>query len=238
MTNFQVEQIAKELLNDFSSYVSDELKNSSMLEKLKYLINQFNIYLDPVVSYTTRAKRDNETEGVEHYFISKEIAKDKLSKEQIIAYTKIGEIEYFASVEALYGSNIYIIDPNGVKYLKENNPKLEVVSIYISIPYEIREERCSTRSDYETAFKKRYESENEQFLEFEQNARYDYLIENIDLATSVYQFLQIIFKHRIMFDPEYDTNTLFLVIGRTGSGKDTVIKEANEIINFIKEYTL
>ena len=61
---------------------------------------------------------------------------------------------------------------------------------------------------------------------------------NIDLATSVYQFLQIIFKHRIMFDPEYDTNTLFLVIGRTGSGKDTVIKEANEIINFIKEYTL
>lgn len=205
-----------------NNFINPEQK---LKQEFRNLIKNRNIYLQDIVSYATRPMRDGETDGVEHYFITPEIAKEKLEKESILAYTKIGEFEYFATVEALRGSNLYIIDPEGIRYLKEKNPNLNIKTIYISIPDSIREERCKTRSDYETSYLKRYNSENDQFTKFEQEEKWDLKIENIDLLPAVYKFVSYVIECM------YYDRPLFLVTARTGSGKDTLIREAKRIIN-------
>lgn len=229
ITVCELEKMAHDLVFNFQSFIPEHLRHCSDFIKCQYLIKTFNIYLNPVVSYTTRPKRDNETDGVEHYFISKEAADAKLSKENLLAYTKIGDIEYFATTESLNGSNIYIIDPNGVKFLKEHNPYADIYVIYISTPDEIRKERCKNRSDFATSFQKRIESENEQFTEFEKSKQWNLNIWNeYSIFSSVTLLLVNIFKLKIMTDK--NKNTLFLVVGRSGSGKDTIITEA---INYL-----
>lgn len=81
-------------------------------------INKLGGKAKAVCSYTTRPKRENETEAVDHYFVTKEEF-DKIKKENeqnVLAYTKIGEhgYEYMALINELDTSNIYIINPNGM----------------------------------------------------------------------------------------------------------------------------
>lgn len=189
-------------------------------------IKEYNVYAKEVVSYTTREKREGEIDGREHYFITKERAKEILESSDILAYTKIGEYEYFTTKQQLKDSNIYIIDPKGIEYLKESNPDLNIKVIYISIPDNIREERCKNRSDYDTAYKKRYESENEQFTKFEESKSWDINIINTDIITSLSQFIEY-----IIYEMNSRVQPLFLIVARTGSGKDTLLNEAKRLIN-------
>lgn len=50
-----------------------------------------------VVSHTTRPIRKKETNGVEHWFDTKEEFQNVLDNQTAIAYTKIGEYEYCAT---------------------------------------------------------------------------------------------------------------------------------------------
>lgn len=61
-------------------------KTSSGKDSVAKIANKlFN--LNMVVSYTTRPKRSYETDGVEHYFISKERMKEIKENDTMIAYT-------------------------------------------------------------------------------------------------------------------------------------------------------
>lgn len=132
-----------------------------------------------VVSYTTRPKRKNEIDGVEHWFVSKEEFKNIIENQTVIAYTKIGEYEYCAILEDIQDNCIYVIDPNGINYLKEKfENEVNIVVIYIHCAKELRKERASIRSDYMTAWKQRNKDEDRQFTEFEMNREWDYLINN------------------------------------------------------------
>ena len=233
------ENIMVEVISKLDSVTFDGLFDVSNKEEFKEkiysefkrLIVENNIHIKEVISYTTRLMRDGETDGVEHYFITSDEAQTKLKEETVLAYTKIGEYEYFATKEKLKDSNFYIIDPRGIKYLKENDFGLNLKTIYISIPDHVREERCKSRSDYETAYKKRCESENEQFTEFEQSMQWDCYIENIDFEISIFKFILFIVEN---FRNE-SKDTLFLIVGRTGSGKDLLIKEAKKMINGVED---
>ena len=46
-----------------------------------------------VVSYTSRPKRDNETDGVEHHFVDSDTIKDIMTNrpDDVVAYTKISQ---------------------------------------------------------------------------------------------------------------------------------------------------
>lgn len=145
-----------------------------------------NYEIRPVCSYADRPKRENETEGVEHYFISTEEF-NKLKKEReddILAYTHIkkksGEgYQYMALNDELEKSHIYIIDPQGLQFLKDKYSKtVDIISVYIYASLETRLSRASNRSDFNTEFKKRVEAEKEQFDEFRNNHLYDYKIDN------------------------------------------------------------
>lgn len=65
-----------------------------------------------VVSHTTRPKRLPEEQG--HYFVSQEEF-DRL-RDELVAYTKFCGYEYGASQKVVDESDLYVIDPEGVRY--------------------------------------------------------------------------------------------------------------------------
>ena len=132
-----------------------------------------------VVSHTTRPKRDNETNGVEHWFDSKEEFDDLMQNNTVIAYTKIGEYEYCALLEDIGDNAIYIIDPHGIEYLKQNfKNQINLKIIYMYCDEYIRRARASTRSDFKTKWEQRNKDEDAQFTEFEANRKWNLLIDN------------------------------------------------------------
>ena len=137
--------------------------------------------LKKLKSYTTRPPRQNEEDT--HIFISpKDVQK---YRDDIIAYTKIGEFEYFATKSQLKDINFYIIDPKGVQDL-EKIPNLKeefsFIKLLIYLPEKERKKRIALRGDSEEAFLKRQEGEKQQFDNFElQTDLFDYAICNMDL---------------------------------------------------------
>lgn len=138
-------------------------------------------------SYATRPRRPGETN--EHIFITPEEVEQY--KNDFVAYTKIGDYEYFSTKQQLLESDFYIIDPNGVAFLKEkikNIPDIQLHIIYITASYEVRKQRAlSKRLDNKMVFEKRCIAEEEQFINFECDRGWHKRIENNDFDTSLYQ---------------------------------------------------
>ena len=137
------------------------------------------LYYPLVVSHTTRQKRKKETNGVEHWFNTKEEFQNVLDNQTVIAYTKIGEYEYCATLDDIQDNCIYVIDPNGIKHLREHfGNEINLVVVYVYCDKEIRQARASERSDYMSAWHKRNKDEDRQFTEFEMNRDWDTIIDN------------------------------------------------------------
>lgn len=156
-----------------------------------------------VLSYTTRPMRVGE--GATHRFIDADSV-DKY-RDEIVAYTKIGEYEYFATKSQLKEADFYIIDYEGVKYMNSLNldmSDIRFITIFINTPRKIREERVlNTRKDNITTFYKRCFNEDIQFKEMLIKGDFDYSILNIDFNKS-YE----IFKHIVQTEKETDNAAL------------------------------
>ena len=137
-----------------------------------------------VLSYATRPRRVGE--GDTHIFIPPSEVSGFTN--DIIAYTKIGTIEYFATKQQLLTSDIYIIDYEGIKSLKKNikhEDNIRFVTIYVYANQTECYERAMTRKDNIEVYKNRVNSEYNQFKELENNFDFDYCIHNIDLKKTV-----------------------------------------------------
>ena len=121
-----------------------------------------------VKSYSTRPPRTPDEDT--HIFISNEEAADY--KDKMVAYTKIGDYEYFATDEQVQAADIYIIDPNGIEELTKNMPDTEFQIVYVRADDDINRrinavKRAENKIKEEEIFKKRNEAEDEQFTNFE-----------------------------------------------------------------------
>ena len=67
-------------------------------------------------SYTTRDRRNGE--GETHRFIDEDFYNRIKLSDQIAAYTFINGSHYFSTIDQLYESDYYIIDPIGLQSLK------------------------------------------------------------------------------------------------------------------------
>jgi len=93
----------------------------------EYIKKQYNINM--VQSLTDRKPRYKGENG--HTFISHK-AFDNINKDDMIAYTKFGDNRYCCRHQDLVQNNTYIIDPTGLKYLKETYCGLyDITSVYI-----------------------------------------------------------------------------------------------------------
>lgn len=148
-------------------------------------------------SYATRPMRKDDPKDVEsHIFIKPKEVKQYKSK--ILAYTKIGKFEYFSTIDQLKESDFYIIDPNGIDFIKKQNiDGIRMCIIYIYVPEKIRQARALYRrkDDIET-FKERNSKEQKQFDLFEKEKCWDYIITNINLKKTICQLKTIVQRER------------------------------------------
>ena len=155
---------------------------------VEYTLKEFKLDLRPVVSYTDRPIRQGEQNGKEHVFLSKEEMTEFLNsnKKDIAAYTQIGETgyRYCAMTSVIDRSDIYIIDPNGLKEFKERTgDRYNIVSIYIDCPLKERRKRTEGRSDAASKFEARVAAESDQFAKFREEHGYDHVIDNGSIST-------------------------------------------------------
>lgn len=99
-----------------------------------------------IVSYTTRPMRDGETNGKEHWFVSPD---QKPDENQMIAYTKFGDYEYWATRQQIQSICTYVIDEKGIEYLlKRLSSNTVLFTLYLDRSLEDRidsgvdKERC------------------------------------------------------------------------------------------------
>lgn len=155
------------------------LTNSGKDSVAKYINEVYNIPM--VVSYTTRPKRDYETDGKEHWFVDKAKMTELMKRDDVIAYTKnkTTEIEYCAVGGLKPNENlVYIINPEGIYWFENNGGKAEMYSIYIDADETDIYNRGINRGDDKQVLTTRLTSERAEFIEFRDKGHYDYIIHN------------------------------------------------------------
>jgi guanylate kinase len=151
-----------------------------------------------IPSYTDRPMRPTETQGVEHTFVSKDEFDELMKRDDIFAYTQIGETgyRYCTTVEMLKKIKsktlFYIIDPKGYWYCKSKFCDDFIMKvIYVSAREDFRRARANIRNGDEDAWKKRNEDENSQFEDFERRRAWDHLVyNNSDIEHAKGKFLR------------------------------------------------
>lgn len=146
-------------------------------------------------SYTTRKQRESELLQSDHIFINEDEFRTYLH--DIVAYTEINDNKYFSTKQQLFDSDIYVIDYEGIKYLKEQHLQdLNLIVIYIYCEPDIRRERYLARDNTDIhMFNERNQSEFIQFCEMERFEDYQYIIDNTDdMQESINQLIKIIRK--------------------------------------------
>ena len=148
-----------------------------------------------VKSYTTRDRRPGE--GADSHVFIKPVEIDQF-KGRMAAYTKIGEVEYFATVEQVLEGDFYVIDPNGLDDFRErwdfNKFPMSIVVIYITVPKMTQLSRLLGRGDNAEKSNSRMLAENNQFGEFETKQRMDYTVVNSDLEQAVLGLQKIVLQ--------------------------------------------
>lgn len=144
--------------------------------------------LNVVKSYATRKPRPEELqkglENCDHIFVSDE-EYDKL--ENITAETEINGARYCTTQEILNNSDIYVIDPKGIKDLKERcGNRYKLLQFYIYADADKRAARFVARGESKVKFEAREQSEDEQFNDYENSHGWDIIIyNNWDIDTAV-----------------------------------------------------
>lgn len=217
-------EVMKKVLKNFVE-CNEVVFNIEVVERYEKLVRESGIKLKNVCSYTTREKREHETDGVEHWFIDMPTANKLINEETILAYTKIGPYQYFATRETAMKNkeNIYLIDPKGVEWMRKNNIDMDIAEINIRVTEEVRAERCKERSDFATSFADRCKAEDDQFTAYEEAAGADLIIYNNNFEDALAEIISFIIKNNKV--------DMYLVIGRTGVGKDSLMEAAKEMIN-------
>lgn len=141
-----------------------------------------------IVSYTTRPRRTNE--GDTHIFVDDSVYEQM--KDNLAAYTDINGFRYWTTIEQIYDNDIYIIDPNGLETLENLGLEdIDICSIYINVPLEVRLERALYRGDSLEDFFSRNKSEMRQFIQMKAAGGFDYAISNLneDKAYAVLKYI-------------------------------------------------
>lgn len=131
-----------------------------------------------VVSYTTRPRRIGETQNCDHKFVSSDVVSEY--KPLMVAYTKIGDYEYWATVDDVKQAFFYIIDPNGIVSLIKRCQKLGYQTdfdiVYVEVPDRMRLARLRARGDSDITIWNRLVAERAQFDTFRSQSEIPYQV--------------------------------------------------------------
>lgn len=139
--------------------------------------------LKELCSYTTRSKRsesdnDHIFVDIEEYFRAKENGEIAIDGEVAGNY-------YYSTIDQLYSADLYTINPEALnRLLTMDLPNIRFVTVYISCPDKIREERVAKRGDDKHKYRVRDFAERQEFRKFVAEEKWDYSISNLDFPKS------------------------------------------------------
>lgn len=168
--------------------------------------------LKPVVTYTTRPMRQNETDGVEYYFINEDKLKayeveDKVI-EQRVYHTVFGDWYYCTvddgQIKLDQDNYLLIVTLEAYNSLKTYFGEENVVPLYVALEDGMRLERAMQREKREVnpnynEVCRRFLADNEDFSEeklIDSGVKKQYI--NIDLEKCISQITEDILRYKIM----------------------------------------
>lgn len=164
---------------------------STLLKRL--LKDLDNVYFS--LSSTTRAKRENETDGVNYHFISKDEFKKGIKNNEFLEWAKVHGNFYGTSISpvlnALSESKIVVfdIDVQGFKIAKKQFSDV-ITSVFVSTPS--KKELKKRLKDRNTESKESLEERIKNAItEMKQIHKYDYYITNDNIEKAYKQLLCI-----------------------------------------------
>ncbi|MWV44890.1 AAA family ATPase [Paenibacillus sp. HJL G12] len=136
-------------------------------------------------SYTTRSPRSENEWG--HTFCSYEEYEKFKENDDIAAYTYFDGNHYFSTKKQLNETDIYVIDPDGITYLKENVKDIEFVTIYLKVDKKARMKRMFVRGDDVDQMLSRINGDGLKF----RKKRFDYQVINyeFDKAVNIIEYI-------------------------------------------------
>lgn len=130
-------------------------------------------------SYTTRELR---YEGEDtHIFVTEEDFIHHQEVNDIVAYTLFNGNHYWATRAQLYYNDVYVIDPDGIDYLKQHVDSIRFITIYIDTPLHRRIWRMWRRGDGIKNIIERIRNDKVKFNQVD----WDYKIKNVDYAETL-----------------------------------------------------
>lgn len=147
------------------------------------------------ISCTTRKKREGEKEGVDYFYLSKEVFEQGIKNDEFLEWAEFSDNYYGTQKEFVQNclsenkSLILEIDTQGALQVKTKMPKAILIFIeppsYLDLEFRLR----NRKTESEEAINKRLE-----FVKFEmENARmFDYKIVNDKIETAVEELEKII----------------------------------------------
>ncbi|MCR5309659.1 MAG: guanylate kinase [Bacilli bacterium] len=166
----------------------------------KYICSKKTVDFEYSISMTTRAPRDNEKDGVEYYFVSKEEFLKRIEEDKFLEHAEfVGN--YYGTpkdkVEELRneGKNVLLeIEINGATQVLEKTKDDDGVISFFLVPPSLKklEERIRARkSEPEEVIKLRLEKGRKEM----ENAKfYDYTIKNDRVANAGNKIIEILKK--------------------------------------------
>lgn len=160
-------------------------------------------------SFTSRAMREGEEEGVQYHFISKEEFEDKIRKGDFYEYD-LHHGNYYGTSRELMSNKIKEgkiivkdIEVNGVEnLLKLLKDEVKIVTIFLRVPKEQLQKRLENRID-KPSLKEIQLRLNRFDYEESKIGMYDYIIKNNDLEKTVQIIMTIINYEYNLKNPEF-----------------------------------
>jgi len=118
------------------------------------------------ISYTTRPPRDEETDGKDYYFISKELFEEMISDDVWYEWVMFNGWYYGTTNEQMEKTRqVFIMTPHGLSHLSEKD-RNESLVVYLDIDEEIRKVRMYERGGNDDSVDRRLQADILDFLGF------------------------------------------------------------------------
>lgn len=153
-------------------------KDTIMKEILKRYPNSFK----PIVSYTTRPRREHETEGIDYHFISKQEMANKIVNNEMLEVSEFNGWFYGTAIDSLSDDyiNIGVYNLDGLEYLCQNEKDTDNLIFYIDASDKTRLIRSLNREENPDVGEiiRRYGTDKEDFSSFDVSEYKGYKLQN------------------------------------------------------------
>ena len=159
------------------------------------LLKEKNLNLSFSVSATSRAPRNNEVDGLNYFFLSKDEFIKRIENKEFIEWEEVYENTYYGTlISELENSSqknlIFDIDVVGGLNIKKKFPK-QTITIFIKPPSinELETRLINRNLDSDSSIKTRINKAKDEILLAD---KFDYIVENNILETSYSKVLELV----------------------------------------------